>query len=143
MIRAFFDAGSLIVYYQGNSTEQARLRKTVASGRYYLLTSRFVEMETRLPAIRNKAHYTDRELYESYLRFLDRYFAGAEFSRDYERMLDLAYREALKPGITTFDALHIAAAHLLRSDVFVTTEKRTKPMYGSSLVKRVVHFSEI
>jgi hypothetical protein len=38
------------------------------------------------------------------------------------------------------DGLHVAAAHLLRADEFVTTEKPTKSIYRSALVKIVYLF---
>lgn len=39
------------------------------------------------------------------------------------------------------DSLHIAAAHLLKADAFITTERPNKSIYRSSLVKVVYLFS--
>ena len=39
------------------------------------------------------------------------------------------------------DTLHLAAAHLLKADEFITTEKPNKSVHRSSLVKVVYVFS--
>jgi hypothetical protein len=40
-------------------------------------------------------------------------------------------------GIAVIDALHVAAAHLSRCAALVTTEKPTKPIFRTSLVRVV------
>ena len=39
------------------------------------------------------------------------------------------------------DSLHVAAAHLLKADEFITTEKPKKSIYRSGLIKVVYLFS--
>ena len=55
-------------------------------------------------------------------------------------IVELAQKECAKSGINAMDGLHVAAAHLLRADEFVTTEKPTKSLYRYTLVKIVCLF---
>jgi hypothetical protein len=47
----------------------------------------------------------------------------------------IARAEAGRCGLAAMDALHVAAAFLLKADEFITTEKPGKPMYRTDLVK--------
>jgi hypothetical protein len=55
-------------------------------------------------------------------------------------ILNHASKESAKSGIGPMDSLHIAAAHLLDADEFVTTEKPGKSIYRTSLIKVVYLF---
>ena len=46
-----------------------------------------------------------------------------------------AHQEAVRCGLAAMDALHLAAAFLLKADEFFTTEKPVKPIYRTTLVK--------
>jgi hypothetical protein len=50
-------------------------------------------------------------------------------------ILERASREWAKSGVSAMDSLHLAAAHLLRADDFITTENPQKSIYRTSLVK--------
>jgi predicted nucleic acid-binding protein len=69
--------------------------------------------------------------------FYDRFFRDAKWVRDLERIGELARREAEKHGLGAMDALHLAAAHVGGAAELITTEKRSKPIHRSSLVKVV------
>jgi len=56
---------------------------------------------------------------------------------DLQSILRLASRESARSGLGAMDALHLAAARLLRADELVTTEKPTKSIHRSSLVNVV------
>ena len=43
-------------------------------------------------------------------------------------------QECRQHGLGALDALHVAAAHLLGADEFITTERPIKPVYRTSLV---------
>lgn len=58
---------------------------------------------------------------------------------DVERIVEIAIQESEKHGIAAMDALHIASAHLGEAQVLYTSERGTKPMHRTSLV-RVVCF---
>jgi predicted nucleic acid-binding protein len=77
------------------------------------------------------AYYGHREE----LAFYREFFRSSVIARRTGPIVTLALREAERSGIAAMDALHIAAAHLLKADVFITTEKPTKPMYRTSLVE--------
>ena len=68
------------------------------------------------------------------------YFRNAEWFHDSSAIVELARKECAKSGLNAMDGLHVAAAHLLRADEFVTTEKPTKSIYRSALVKIVYLF---
>ena len=69
--------------------------------------------------------------------FYDRYFREARWVRDFERIEEVARREAEKHGLGAMDALHLAAAHIGGAAEFITTEKLSKPIHRSKLVKVV------
>jgi hypothetical protein len=53
----------------------------------------------------------------------------------------LAQQVASDTGLAAMDALHIAAAGLSGAHEFVTTEKPSKPIYRSQLVRVVYLFA--
>jgi hypothetical protein len=61
-------------------------------------------------------------------------------ARSLKALLTLAVDEAARAGVGPMDALHLAAAHLLRADEFITTERPGKSIYRSALVKIVYLF---
>ena len=73
-------------------------------------------------------------------RFYSTYFSNAEWLNDLAAIVDLARKECSKSGLNAMDALHVAAAHLLGAGEFITTEKPSKSIYRTSLVKVVYLF---
>jgi hypothetical protein len=73
------------------------------------------------------------------LAFLQEYFSSSSSNcfGDLDRMFAIAEPEAIKHGIPVIDALHIAAANLSKCSVLVTTEKPSKPLFRTKLVKVV------
>ena len=69
--------------------------------------------------------------------FYDRFFRDAKWVRDLEQIDEVARAEAEKHGLGAMDALHLAAAHVGGAAELITTEKRSKPIHRSSLVKVV------
>ena len=69
------------------------------------------------------------------LLFYERYMASATTYRGLNQIERVAGTEAARCGLATMDALHVAAAFLLKADELVTTEKPGKPMYRTTLVK--------
>ena len=62
-------------------------------------------------------------------------------TNDLKLILGHGFREAARAGVGPMDALHLAAAHLLKADEFITTEKPNKSIHRTSLVKIVSLFS--
>jgi hypothetical protein len=69
------------------------------------------------------------------LFFYQRYMASATAYCGLNRIEKVARTEAARCGLAAMDALHVAAAFLLKADEFITTEKPGKPMYRTNLVK--------
>jgi predicted nucleic acid-binding protein len=129
-IRTFLDSGVLIAAFKGVSRELA-LRTLEDPGRLFL-TSPLVRLEVLPKAIFNKQ--------ADETRFYQRFFARAIFARDLKAILTLGEKEAASSGVSSMDSLHIAAAHLLKADEFITSEKPRKSIYRSTLVKVVYLF---
>jgi len=60
--------------------------------------------------------------------------AATERIEDMDSIFREAFREASRSAVSGMDALHVAAAHLLNADEFITTEKPGKAVYKSTLV---------
>lgn len=97
------------------------------------LSSPFVRHEVCPKALFNKRH-------QEY-RFYREYFQRAVMFNDVRLVLERASRESAKSGVNAMDSIHLAAAHLLRADEFITTETPRKSIYRTSLVKVVYLFS--
>jgi len=69
------------------------------------------------------------------LSFYERYMASATAYRGLNRIEKVARTEGARCGLAAMDALHVAAAFLLKADEFITTEKPGKPMYRTNLPK--------
>jgi hypothetical protein len=69
------------------------------------------------------------------LSFYERYMASATPYRGLNRIEKVARAEAARCGLAAMDALHVAAAFLLKADELITTERPGKPMYRTTLVK--------
>ena len=89
------------------------------------------------------------QLREMALRILedpDRVFLASPFVRLEmlpKAIFNLGEKEAARSGVGSMDSLHIAAAHLLKADAFITTERPTKSIHRSSLVKSSVCSSNL
>jgi len=91
------------------------------------LSSPFVWHEVCPKALFNKRHLE--------YRFYREYFRRTAMSNDVRLILERAGRESARSGVNAMDSLHIAAAHLLNTDEFITTENPRKSIYRTNLVK--------
>jgi hypothetical protein len=132
-IRTFLDSGVLIAAFKGAPPLRERALEILEDPDRVFLTSPFVRLEMLPKAIFNK------QVNET--RFYEQFFARAEFVTDLMAIFNLGEEEAARSGVGSMDSLHIAAAHLLMADAFVTTERPTKSVHRSSLVKVVCLFS--
>jgi predicted nucleic acid-binding protein len=129
MIRTFFDSGVLIAGAKGIPAERAKALDMLRDPGRQFLTSPFLHLEVVPKAVFNKNRLEER--------FYEIYFRNAEWFHDSSAIVELARKECAKSGLNAMDGLHVAAAHLLRADEFVTTEKPAKSIYRSTLVKIV------
>ena len=132
-IRTFLDSGVLITAFKGAPALRERALQVLEDPDREFLSSPYVRFEVLPKAIFNK-QVSERHFYEQY-------FAQAESAADLALIFDLAEREVSRSGTGTMDALHLAAAHLMKADEFVTTEKPGKSVYRTSLVKVIYLFS--
>ena len=133
LIRTFLDSGVLIAAARLLDPDAERALKFLEDPNRVFLTSPFVHLEV-VP----KAIFYGKRLERS---FYDRYFKNAVWFREVDKIESAAQTEATKAGLGALDALHLAAAYLSRADEFITTEKPTKPIHRSSLVKVLYLFS--
>ena len=96
------------------------------------LSSPFVRHEVCPKALFNK-----RQLE---YRFYREYFQRAVMFNDVKLILERASRESARSGVNAMDALHLAAAHLLGADEFITIENPRRSIYRSLLVEIVYLF---
>jgi predicted nucleic acid-binding protein len=131
-IRTFLDSGVLIAAYKGSPSIEEPAGRILDDPDRVFLSSPFVRHEVSPKALFNKQTIE--------YRFYQRYFRRALFCDDLKAILSHAGKESAKSGIGAMDSLHIAAAHLLDADEFVTTESPGKSIYRTSLVKVVYLF---
>lgn len=128
-VRTFLDSGVLITAHRGEPIGMKKALSILQDPDRVFLTSPFLYLET-VP----KAVYFRRE---SELAFYRIYFndPSVEWCRDIEGNHEMALREANESGLGAIDALHVAAAHLLRADELITVEGAEKAIYRTSSVK--------
>ncbi len=126
-VRTFLDSGVLISAYKGSDSIQQSAIKILDDPNRVFLSSPFIRHEVSPKALYNKQK-------DEYL-FYHRYFRRATFCDDLKLILGHGFREAASAGVGPMDALHLAAAHLLNADEFITTEKPNKSIHRSTLVK--------
>ncbi len=131
-IRTFLDSGVLIAAFKGAPQLRELALQILEDPDRVFVTSPFVRLEVLPKAIFNK-QVNER-------RFYEQFFARAVCVSDLNAVFDLGEKEAAKSGVGSMDSLHLAAAHLLSVDEFLTTEGLRKSIHRSSLVKVVCLF---
>jgi len=133
LTRTFLDSGVLIAAYNARPELKAPALAVLKDPNRVFLSSPFVRHEVCPKALFNKRH-------QEY-RFYREYFQRAVMFNDVRLVLERASRESARSGVNAMDSIHLAAAHLLRADEFITTETPRKSIYRTSLVKVVCLFS--
>jgi len=127
MFRVFLDTGVLITAFRGKPKMRESALAVLENPDYEFWYSPLL----RLELILQPAH-EGRSLE---LEFFKEYFKVAGCYGDLNRMFEIGEPDAMKHGITVLDALHVAAAHLAKCELLVTSEGPTKPMFRTKLVK--------
>jgi len=125
--RTFLDSGVLITAARSKGADQQVALSILRDSNRVFLTTPFLALE-----IVPKAAFHRQKLE---LSFYERYMASATAYRGLHQIERVARAEAARCGLAAMDALHVAAAFLLKADELITTEKPGKPMYRTSLVK--------
>jgi len=127
MARIFLDSGVLLEAGRGTAARQEPALALLEDPEQTFLTSPFVHLET-VP----KARYNRRQ---QEAQFYEEYFARAEWTRDLSAILEHGIEIADRDGVGPMDALHVAAAALLKADELVTVEKPRKSIYRARAVQ--------
>lgn len=122
MRKTYVDSGVLIAAFQGIQAASLRANYILNSSNREFVSSQFVKLEVLPKAIYNKQQ-DEAEFYETF------FGAVSSWAMDVEQVTQDAYHLACTYGLAAMDALHVAAALLLKADDLVTTEKLTKPMH--------------
>jgi predicted nucleic acid-binding protein len=129
MVRVFIDSGMLIAAFRGEPGIRESAFVVLSDPNLEFWYSPLVRLEVIL-----KPTYHRRK---AELAFYEEYFSHANCFGDLDRIFEVGGREAMRHGIAVVDALHVAAAHLSRCAALVTTEKPTRPIFRTSLVRVV------
>lgn len=93
-------------------------------------SSPFVQLET-LPKSIYQRQITEQDFYQTFFDNVK------HWSNDIVSIVPQAQTIAGKYGIAGMDALHIAAALSIGAEEFITTEKKTKPMFRITELKMI------
>jgi predicted nucleic acid-binding protein len=131
-IRVFIDSGVLIAALRGEQDLRECALAILSEPNLEFWYSPLIKLEVILQPTHRKQTVE--------LQFYEEYFKQANCWGTLDRMFEIASPEAMKHGISVMDAMHIAAANLARCKLFITTEKSSKPMFRTKLVKVVSIF---
>ena len=129
MRRSFLDTSVLIAAFRGTAADRELALAIVEDSNRTFIASPFLYLEITPKPLFYRQHLE--------CAFYEKYFRQAEWIRDVAEIAAVAQREAEIAGLAAMDALHIAAAHLARADELITTEKSSKPIHRSTLVRVV------
>jgi hypothetical protein len=123
VIRTFVDAGVLISASNAHLSDSQFALRLLAEPSRRILTSVFVRLEVYPKPTFNR--------YLSQKAFLNDFFTDPtiEWASDLNPLISLAMSQAERYGLAAMDSLHVAAALLLETDEFITTEKPSKPIH--------------
>jgi len=128
--RTFVDADILIAAARGEDDLSAAAMAILDDPAREFVSSSFVKLEVCPKAVFHR-HTVEARFYEAFFESV------SEWCSDYHVMIEKALVEATDYGLSALDALHVAAAVLLKADELVTGEKPSKPLYRTKSVKVV------
>jgi hypothetical protein len=97
------------------------------------VTSQFVRLEVLPKAIYHRSQ-AEVAFYESYFSTSS---PGVEINRE---LLEFAFEHASKTGISGIDSIHVVCAAFAGAQELITTEKPSKPIHRTSLIKVISLF---
>jgi predicted nucleic acid-binding protein len=128
LIRTYVDSGVLIWAAQGTTENAAIALPFLNDGSREYVTSDYIRLEV-IPKSVFHANTIEHEFYEEF------FSTNIRCINPSESLVEYAMEEGCKTGISGIDALHIACAVYAGADEFITTEKNTKPMHRTTLIK--------
>ncbi|MDP8238976.1 MAG: PIN domain-containing protein [Candidatus Hatepunaea meridiana] len=127
MILTYLDSGVLIAAFRLDNEIAQRAWEILDDPNRVFASSIFVKIEVLPKPIFNRRHYE----VEFYNEFFNKVSLWVEFSKD---LVESAYSEATRSGLSAIDAFHVVSAASVRADELITTEKISKPIHRTDLV---------
>jgi predicted nucleic acid-binding protein len=128
LLRTYIDSGVLIWAAQGVSRNAEVALRFVGDPMREYVTSDYIRLELIPKATFHKNH-AELEFYETFFR------ANIRCIPTSESLIQSAMEEGCNTGISGIDALHVACAVFAGAEEFITTEKITKPIHRTTLIK--------
>ena len=135
MTLTYLDSGVLIFAAKGTTDAAALALPFLQDPNREFVTSDYVRLEV-LPKATWMRNEAEIELYETFFRLNLRTIPTSA------ALLELAMDEACKIGLNALDAIHIACAVFGGAEELITSEKTTKPMHRTNLVRVVSIFPD-
>jgi predicted nucleic acid-binding protein len=129
----YIDSGVLIFAAQGTNTAAGLALPFLADPKREYVTSDYVRLEVLPKAVFHK-NTVEAEFYQAFFATTTRTIPTSE------ALLDYALDEACKTGLTAIDALHIASAVFAGAEEFITSEKPTKTIHRTKVVRTISIF---
>ena len=130
MIRTYIDAGVLITAARGTAPIALKAIEILDDPNREFASSIFLKLEL-LP----KAIYYGRDVEaEFYTTFFD---GVAHWADSVDTIEQEAFKEACVSGLAAMDALHVASAVSVGAEELVTTERATKPIHRTRMIRVV------
>jgi predicted nucleic acid-binding protein len=119
---SYIDSGVLINAFRGDSPVSLQALLILDEPDRQFASSPFVQLET-LPKSIYQRQMAEQDFYQTFFDNVK------HWANDIVSIVPQAQTIAGKYGIAGMDALHIAAALSIGAEEFITTEKKTKPMF--------------
>jgi len=129
----YVDSGVLIFAAKGTREAAALALPFLQDANREFITSEYVRLEV-LPKATYFRNEVETEFYNAFFSLNTRTIPTSV------ALLELAMEEASRNGLSAIDAIHIACAVFGGAEEIVTSEKVTKPMHRTQLVKVVSIF---
>ncbi len=133
MTRTYVDSGVLIYAAKGTTAAAGLALPFLGDPTREYVTSEYVRLEVLPKAIYHK-NAAEEAFYRGFLGLNIRCVPASA------ALLELAMEEACKTGISGIDAIHVACAAFSGAEEFITSEKSTKPIHRTTLVRVVSIF---
>ncbi len=124
----FVDSGVLIAAARGIDPLARRALALLADPDVRFAASIFVRLEV-LPKALYHRRQAEARLYERY------FLSVAAWAEPTSELLLEAYNEAIRAGLASMDALHVAAAAQVGALELIATERRFSPILRATLVQ--------
>ncbi len=129
----YIDAGVLISATDGVGRIAEKALEILGDSQREFASSEFIKLEVSPKAVYNK-QIEEAQFYEEFFSDVTHWVS------DLTHIVQEAHQIAAQYGLAAMHALHVAAALSVDAEEFVTTEKKTKPMFRVSGIKIISIF---